>query len=164
MLKRFNIFLKKCLFRCLVVFLNIVSPLSFPFSRWQILLCPANVVSTAAACFCNSEPSVRGLRQQWRSSCLHWSGRKPLSCWPQWESVESQTSFASTGICFPLHHISCHSKHWNEEKNIKWKQLWKQHLQTHVANPNLNLAYFLYTHFASTHLVNLPPFDSKGIQ
>lgn len=63
-----------------------------------------------------------------------------------------------------LHHIACHSKCWNEERNIKRKQLWKQHPQTHVAYHTLNFAYFPCMHFASTYLVNLPPFDSNSTQ
>ena len=50
------------------------------------------------------------------------------------------------------------------EKNIKRRQLWKQPPQTPVANQSLNLAYFACTRFASTYLVNLPPFDSNSVQ
>lgn len=154
-------------------FVSSPNPPPHPLSLWQIPPCPASVVSSAASRSCDSKPSVRGLHLRRRSCCLHWcEGNRSQMLSLGWGRGWRGCNRATNTICItgklsppPLSiTVNVTANVENEGRSIKRRQLWKQHPHTHVANQNFSSAYFLCILFASTYLVNLPPFDSNSTQ
>lgn len=159
-------------YRSLLCSNHLLSPLPLPFFSLSLSL---SVTDTTLSSERGKNPS---LTLPWFRAFCAWTVPAAAD-WLfvlMWEEPFSDVSLSGGALSHKhhLHHqeaffflyitLPCHGECWNEEENIKWKQLWKQHPRTHVTNQNLNLAYFPCMHFASTYLVNLPPIDSNSIQ